>query len=64
MDFTCKRQMDKRGAGFPFYPLTLRFARICDARYSIFLALDIRPAGAGFLENAGWNYCVFTKTLV
>ena len=30
----------------------------------IFSALDIRPAGAGFLENAGWNYFVFTKTLV
>ena len=28
----------------------------------IFSALDIRPAGAGFLENAGWNYFVFTKT--
>jgi hypothetical protein len=30
----------------------------------IFWALDIRPAGAAFLENAGWNYFVFTKTLV
>ena len=30
----------------------------------IFSALDIRPAGAAFLENAGWNYCVFTKQLV
>ena len=29
-----------------------------------FWPLDIRPAGAGFLENAGWNYFVFTKTLV
>ena len=25
----------------------------------IFLALDIRPAGAAFLENAGWNYFVY-----
>jgi hypothetical protein len=25
----------------------------------IFSALDIRPAGAAFLENAGWNYFVY-----
>ncbi len=25
----------------------------------IFSALDIRPAGVGFLENAGWNYFVY-----
>ena len=30
---------------------------VCSER--IFSALDIRPAGAAFLENAGWNYFVY-----
>ena len=31
----------------------------CCTSERIFLALDIRPAGAAFLENAGWNYFVY-----
>ena len=36
----------------PFRPFFLSSERI-------FWALDIRPAGAAFLENAGWNYFVY-----
>jgi hypothetical protein len=52
-----------RGA-VPSAPKTLYALESVQSSERIFSALDIRPAGAAFLENAGWNYCVFTKQLV